>query len=481
MFFKQKILTWLNKFIRFKPVNNDTIVKAESKIFIPKNLNGHLETYQKDGFRWMVSTLEKYNACLLADDMGLGKTIQAITLLLHYKNNNIISLEQKVLLIVPKSIIMNWVREFNKFAPSLKCVIFHPKATLQNAEIILVTYATAMRYSERLNKYCFSLIILDEAQNIKNVKAAQSKKIKRFVSKKRIALTGTPLENYVIELINILDFLRVIPINSILYPVLYSKKSMYQEKPTRDYIKTFFKPYILRRIKQNDNILLPPIKIETINCVLSNIQRKEYKKKGGVLGASHELHINKGGLILVNKLKLVCNYGKVSKPICYDNIHSTKFLELEKIIANMKQEDKMIIFTHSIPTLCRSIDLIKQKYNFEVLQISGKHSSKARLQIVDQFQNNSNVRVLIISTKAGGVGLNLTGANHVIHFDLWWNPMVEDQATARAYRRGQTRPVFVYRFVTLNTVEESLEKKLTEKRFIFQEMMNAFTPPHTDK
>ncbi len=449
------------------------------KTSLPENINATLRDYQKRGFHWLHHNERIGFGSIIADDMGLGKTLQVITLLLRKKQDK--ELQQPVLIIVPTTLITNWNKEFEKFAPSLKVSTYHGSSRQldTSADAILTTYGTARSDVLVLGKNKWNLIILDEAQNIKNPVTKQTKAIKSIKSYNRIAMTGTPVENSLQEYWSIMDFLN----QGLLGNQTSFKKDFAipiekeRDKSKLDKFLRITSPFILRRTKQDKEIIkdLPDKIVIDQYCNLSEKQSALYQsiidKMMTEIDSTDKDGIQRKGLVfkLLTSLKQICNH-----PVNFlkeGNIKSadsgklsSAFELLEKILKN---REKCLIFTQYTEMGNILAQAIRQELNTVPLFLHGGLSRKNRDCLIESFQNDPHSRIFILSLKAGGTGLNLTAANHVIHYDLWWNPAVENQATDRAFRIGQNKNVNVYRFITEGTFEERINAMLEAKKELF--------------
>lgn len=450
-------------------------LKKDVNIEIPEKLNGQLRDYQITGYHWLVQNIKSGFGSILADDMGLGKTIEVLTTILHLKQEDEIN---KTLIVVPTSLLTNWQKEINKFTPTLTSYIYHGpnrKFPKKECDIVLSSYGIIRKDEEKFDKEKWDLLVIDEAQNIKNDYTQQTIAIKSIKSKYKIALTGTPIENRLSEYWSIFDFINK--------HYLGTEKSFRKnyiipiEKERNAHALQNFKkitsPFILRRLKTDKNIIkdLPEKITNDVYCNLTTKQTALYKKT--IDPIMEELdntteQINRRGIIfkLITALKQICNhpaqYTKTKKILIKE---SGKMEVLIDILDNIIQNnEKVIIFTQYVQMGDIIKQLVEETFNTDVMFLNGSVQRKKRDQMVNEFQNNSQKKIFIISLKAGGTGLNLTAAQNVIHYDLWWNPAVEDQATDRAYRIGQTKNVMVYRLITTGTFEEKINNMILEKR-----------------
>ena len=440
----------------------------------PKDLTGELRPYQKIGLKWLWTNITKGFGCCMADDMGLGKTIQVISLILKLKEEN--KLKAPVLVICPTTLMGNWMKELQMFAPSLKVAIYHGldrKLDLKN-DVILTTYAIMRIDVEEMKKETWGMIVVDEAQNIKNPDTAQTIAIKALKSNIKIAMTGTPVENRLTELWSIFDFLNKGYLGSIKdfqksYAIPIER---FKEKSRASKLKLSVSPFVLRRLKTDKKVIsdLPDKMVMNDYCYLEKAQAILYEKTlnemmtkiSGFTGVNRRGNIFK----LITALKQICNHpyqflksggsskelsGKAEK--CVDLVNS--------IIEN---GEKTLIFTQYKEMGDILTQIIADECNTEPSFFHGSLTVPQRENLIEDFQNNPERKVMILSLKAGGTGLNLTSATNVIHYDLWWNPAVEDQATDRTYRIGQDKNVMVHRMITLGTFEEKIDDMLKSKK-----------------
>ncbi len=451
----------------------------------PENFQGELRPYQIEGFSWMHFLQDYGFGICLADDMGLGKTIQLIALLLRTKNQKTTTMNPS-LLICPTSIVGNWLREINRFAPSLKALIYHGperpnceefERTLETYDIVITTYNLAQRDFSTLSTMKWYNIILDEAQNIKNPHAKQTRAIKKLESKYKIALTGTPIENRLSELWSIIDFINPGYLSSLnafnenyIQPI---EKNF--DKNKINHLSKIIQPFLLRRLKTDKSIIndLPEKMEYNVYCSLTEEQAILYEAV--IKDLFEQLNtvqgIQRKGLVLatITKLKQICNHPaqfmhEGSKKL---NNRSCKFERLEEMLEEvLSNSEKALIFTQ-YKELGKMLKIyLKNKFDIEPLFLSGDTSQKNREKMIQAFQDEDNPespKLFILSIKAGGVGLNLTSANHVFHIDRWWNPAVENQATDRVFRIGQKKNVMVHKFVCIGTLEESIDHLIKKK------------------
>lgn len=441
----------------------------------PANLQATLRPYQQSGFSWLVQNANLGFGSLLADDMGLGKTLQVIAVLQHFKNNGQLE-DKKALVVAPTTLLSNWQQEIARFAPSLNTQVYHGQKRMlaQTPDVLITSYGLARRDKAKLNQQAWVVLVIDEAQQIKNPQSAQSKSIKSLQSDYRIALSGTPVENHLMEYWSLFDFTNA----GYLGDAKGFKKDFanpIENERDQSCLMRFQKitaPFILRRLKSDSSIIQDlPNKIETDQiCSLTKEQTALYQEVVNMTLEKIEQAegINRKGLIfkLINALKQICNHpaqylkegdaaieqsGKLSSAIALlDAIHT--------------QSEKTLIFTQYAQMGHLLADVLSTHYRQPVPFLHGGISVKKRAQLVQDFQQEEQTKILIVSLKAGGTGLNLTAANHVIHYDLWWNPAVEAQATDRAYRIGQKKNVMVHRLITEGTFEEKINNMIQKKK-----------------
>lgn len=444
------------------------------EVEVPKNLKGTLRPYQQTGLKWLWTNISKGFGCCMADDMGLGKTIQVISLILKMKEDN--KLKKPVLVVCPTTLMGNWMKELEMFSPNIKAVIYHGserKLDLNN-DIILTTYAIMRIDVEELRKQNWAMVIVDEAQNIKNPDTAQTLAVKSIKSDIKIAMTGTPVENRLTELWSIFDFIN----HGYLGALKEFQKSYaipierFKENSRATKLKMSVSPFVLRRLKTDKNVItdLPEKLVLNDYCYLSKPQAVLYEKTLSEMmdKISGFTGINRRGNIfkLITALKQICNHprqflkvGEMSKEL------SGKMEKCVSLVQNIIDNDeKTLIFTQYKEMGDILCQILNDECNVNPLFFHGSLNVTQREKLIEDFQNNPESKVMILSLKAGGTGLNLTSATNVIHYDLWWNPAVEDQATDRTYRIGQNKNVMVHRLITLGTFEEKIDEMLKSKK-----------------
>jgi hypothetical protein len=454
-------------------------------------LKGKLRPYQQVGVRWLhLLTKLGLGACL-ADDMGLGKTIQVLALLLLLKRESGPN-PKPSLLIVPASLLANWASEIERFAPSLKTLIAHPSAgpagdlktlgpdQLRGVDLAITTYGHLLR-AEWIAGAAWRLVVLDEAQAIKNPAAKQTRAVKNLKPEARMALTGTPVENRLGDLWSLFDFINPGLLGSAKEFTKFTKRLA--EGPQASYgpLRELVKPYILRRLKTDKSVIsdLPDKTEMKAFCPLARSQAALYEQAvnelAGQLGDSSG--IQRKGLVLsyLMRFKQICNHpSQWLGDGAWREADSGKWARLREIaeVVAAKQE-KMLVFTQFREMTLPLAGFLGSVFERPGLVLHGETGVKSRGDLVRRFQEDESVGFFVLSLKAGGTGLNLTAASHVVHFDRWWNPAVENQATDRAFRIGQTKNVLVHKFVCRGTVEEKIDELIESKRRLSQGLLEG--------
>ena len=442
---------------------------------VPQSLRADLREYQENGYSWLVQNINAGFGSILADDMGLGKTLQVLTAIQHFKDEGMLD-NEKVLVIAPTSLLTNWQKEIRKFTPDLTSYIFHGpgrRFTKKQYDIYLTSYGVIRRDSEKFKKRKWFMLVVDEAQNIKNPDTKQTKAVKSIKSKHKIAMSGTPVENRLAEYWSIFDFTNKGYLNSLKqfrtnYIVPIEKE---RNSDTLNNFRQITQPFILRRLKSDKNIIkdLPDKIVNDVYCNLSASQVALYKETlDKTMSQLSELEgIQRKGIVLklINSLKQICNHpSQFTKSKNAEAGESGKLEVLMNTLENiLESNEKVLIFTQYVQMGEIIQKLAEERFNTEVMFLHGSQSRKKRDELVNRFQKNPQNKIFIVSLKAGGTGLNLTAAQNVIHYDLWWNPAVENQATDRAYRIGQKENVMVYRFITSGTFEEKINEMIHKK------------------
>lgn len=452
---------------------------AFENIPVSKGLRATLRPYQIRGYRWLCGMESMGFGACLSDDMGLGKTVQVIALLDKMRETG----RGRSLLIIPASLIENWRSELDRFAPLIKYRVLHKSYGVteitegDNINLYITTYAMAARNTD-LQQHEWEAFIIDEAQAIKNPGTKQTKSVKAIPAAFRIAMTGTPVENHLSDLWSIFDFLNCGMLGTIKEFSDFTKKL----RKTGDYskLKQAVNPFILRRLKTDKSIISDlPDKIEMKNyphmtkkqivlyqSIVDNVEQRLNNTDG----------IERKGIILaaIVKLKQLCNHPDLySGQGLYAVSDSGKYEILAELCETVAaKRERMLIFTQ-FKEMCAPLDeFLTSVFGKRGLVINGTTSVKKRGEIVERFNNtDNNIPYMVLSLKAGGVGLNLTAANHVVHFDRWWNPAVENQATDRAFRIGQTKNVLVHKLITKGTIEEKIDIMIEDKTKLANELL----------
>lgn len=455
----------------FEGINDISVDKNLPKI------NATLREYQKYGYHWITYLLENNLGACLADDMGLGKTLQAIAVItnLHKKK-----LSEKTLIVMPKSLVFNWESEINKFSPNLKVGIYYgtnrDMETFKNYEVILTTYGTIRNDIEELKDIKLDFVILDESQNIKNIYSQANKAIMLLNTRYRLALSGTPIENNLLELYSLFRFLNPTMLGSIenfnRYYILPIQKD--NDKNAMEELKKRIYPFILRRVKKEVLKDLPEKIEKTLFIEMNKEQKRFYEERRAYYYNLVHLSIKTNGLnksqfsILqaLNELRQIASCPENKNPALYSN---KKIAVIENAIEAVKNNHKVLIFANylsSIDSICRELSERGIKY----LSMTG--DTKDRHSLVDKFQNDSSYKVFVMTLKTGGVGLNLTAADTIFIYDPWWNKTVENQAIDRAYRLGQDNTVFAYKMILKDTIEEKILTLQKAKSLLIENLIS---------
>ncbi len=460
-----------------------------------KALHATLRPYQQTGVNWLWLLSQLGLGACLADDMGLGKTMQIIALLLITKKKNT---NTPSLLVLPASLLANWQAELSRFAPSLRCLFLHSSQlnktemtriangttgsnpAFENIDVVLTTYGTLMRQNW-LQEEQWQLLILDEAQAIKNPSSRQSKSVKKIKASARIALTGTPVENRISDLWSLFDFINPGLLGSAkrfkTFVKLLAERDRDQYAPLRNLVS----PYILRRMKTDRSIIsdLPEKTEVTAYCGLSKLQAAQYQQAVSELASALENieGMKRRGLVLAYliRFKQICNHpSQLLGDGDYDPQHSGKFHRLAELCEEIaSRQEKLLVFTQFREMTAPLADFLAEQFSETGLILHGGTPVKQRQKLVARFQDEAGPPFFVLSLKAGGTGLNLTQASHVIHFDRWWNPAVENQATDRAFRIGQKKNVLVHKFVCQGTVEEKIDALINEKIALSRDLLEG--------
>ena len=500
LYIQEKLKDRNLSFIKGGNVLQEIVGKLLNKEFkrklVPKALNAELRPYQKEGFKWINEITDLGFGGVLADDMGLGKTLQIIAFLLSQKKS-------KSIVVVPTSVIYNWMDEFEKFAPSIRVGLVHgskskrdkvlrdfkrglgikieeenlKEKSYEKYDVLLTTYGTLKNDEKAYENLSFDYCIIDEAQNIKNPTAQATLSVKNIKSRCNIALTGTPIENNLMELWSIFDF--VMP--GYLFTKERFRERFILDESNLSELKSLITPFILRRLKE-DVLSELPEKLEKKYLVeMKGKQKQLYSFY--VKAIKNQLNENKSSeksgrdkinlFAYLTKLREICLDPSLVVPDYTGG--SSKLTVVKEIVKDASESGKKILLFSQFTSVLKKIEEDFKKEDISYLYLDGGTSAKDRVERVKKFNEDSNIKVFLISLKAGGVGLNLTSASMVIHFDPWWNPAVEDQATDRAHRFGQENKVEVIKLVAKDTIEEKIVLMQEDKRELIQSLMDGKT------
>jgi SNF2 family DNA or RNA helicase len=417
--------------------------------------------------------------------MGLGKTLQVISILLKFKEENAINEKHKALVIVPTGLLTNWQAEIDKFAPSLSSHIYH--GTMRDlkqfdADVMLTTYGVLRSDFEILKKLKWQAMIIDEAQNIKNYDTAQAKAVKSIPSNVRIAMSGTPVENRLTEFWSIMDYTNKGYLGNVkTFKEDYANPiQIFNDEQVASKFRKITAPFMMRRMKSDKSIISDlPEKIEQNQYALLTKQQAALYQKTmeaamqeieGLNAADSQTLFKRQGLVLqmILALKQICNHPtQFLKNGQFDSSFSGKTELLFELLDSIQENgEKVLIFTQFAEMGDLLQRFIGERFGEKPMFYHGGCSLKQREDMVNRFQNGRADKFFILSLRAAGTGLNLTAASHVIHYDLWWNPAVENQATDRAYRIGQKKNVMVHRMICKNTFEERIDEMIQQKKHL---------------
>ena len=499
-----------NYFRKLEQINSN----SDHPIDVPAELKAKLRSYQKDGYSWMYQLRENQLGGCLADDMGLGKTIQTLTLLLKIRKKDTLSFlpephdEERIqlslfeplpapseiqpasMIVMPTSLIHNWNNEIQKFAPSLK-VYKHVGAlrnkssmasAIRNYDVILTTYGTIRNDYEMLRSFEFHYLILDESQNIKNSSSKTYKSIVEIRSKHKLVITGTPIENSLSDLWSQFNFLNQGLLGSLPFfkrefitPIEKNNDEEQQKK-----LQKLIRPFVLRRTKEEVASDLPALTEQIRYCEMTDEQREIYETeksaiRNTILKNIESNGIKKSALVVLQGLTKLRQLSNHPSLVTKENeTESGKFNEIYRCLENLVAEKhKVLIFSSFV----KHLELLQTKIeaeNWKYSRLTGKTTN--RQEVIQQFQNDPDNHIFLISLKAGGVGLNLTSADYVFIIDPWWNPAAENQAINRAHRIGQDKKVFVYRFITEDSIEEKIQTLKSKKSALAEKFISSNNP-----
>ncbi len=449
-----------------------------------EDFRADLREYQQRGLAWLYFMKTLGLGACLADDMGLGKTVQTIALLNYIRGQK----HEKTLLVIPASLIGNWMNEIGKFAPSLKYWVLHPsenkaavsgdKELLEEYDLCITTYGMLLRY-DWLKDVAWNSLILDEAQAIKNPGTKQTRAVKQINAVYKIAMTGTPIENRLSDLWSLFDFLNKGLLGSAKEFSDFTKQ-LKENQEGYSRLKRVVSPFILRRLKTDKTVIADlPEKIEMKTfATLTKRQAALYKALVQELKTrleSAEAGIERKGLVLSSllKFKQICNHpDQYLGQGVFAESESGKYARLREICETIyEKRERVLVFTQFKEITEPLKEFLETVFHRKGLVLHGETPVAKRRDIVAKFQAEEYAPFLVLSIKAGGVGLNLTSANHVVHFDRWWNPAVENQATDRAFRIGQQKNVIVHKFITRGTIEEKIDLLIEEKTKLSNEII----------
>jgi non-specific serine/threonine protein kinase len=454
-------------------------------------LNGTLRPYQQVGVRWLYLLAKLGLGACLADDMGLGKTIQILSLLLVLRHQNR-DQRQPSLLVAPASLLSNWASELERFAPSLNALIAHPSALpaadlmtlapgrLQDVDLVITSYGSLLRIPW-IAEASWRLVVIDEAQAIKNPNAKQTRIAKKLKAQAKFALTGTPVENRIGDLWSIFDFMNPGLLGTSKEFSNFVKRLEGRTHNPYAPLRELVRPYILRRLKTDKTVIADlPDKTEVkAFCQLSRKQAALYKQaveelKEALDGADG---IRRKGLVLsfLMRFKQICNHpSQWLGDGAWSEEDSGKWVRLRDIVEVIAaKQEKVLVFTQFREMTAPLAAFLGSIFGRAGLVLHGETEVKKRRDLVRRFQEEEAVPFFVLSLKAGGAGLNLTAASHVVHFDRWWNPAVENQATDRAFRIGQNKNVLVHKFVCRGTVEEKIDQMIESKRQLSKDLIEG--------
>ncbi len=476
--------------LEIKKVRLENILENDySELKPPEHLQAVLRPYQLAGFQWLKFLNEAGWGGILADDMGLGKTVQTLTFFQHYKNTHD---NPKYLVVCPTTLMFNWEKEIDKFTPTLTKIIHHgPKraasiAAFENFDVIITTYGTMRSDIKMFKEIEFDYVVLDESQSIKNPQSQVAKASLLLNCKNRLALSGTPLQNNTFDLYAQMNFLNpgMLGSREFFMSEFATPIDKFREDEVKGQLRKLTYPFLLRRTKEQVAKDLPEKTEMILYCEMGPEQRKIYDAyrntyRSQILGIIEEKGMEKSQMHILQgltKLRQICDSPAIMNDEEKFANHSIKLDELSREITENVGDHKVLIFSQFLGML----GLIKEnmeKENIPYVYFDGSSSATERENAINEFQNNHECRVFLISLKAGGIGLNLTAADYVYIVDPWWNPAVEQQAIDRTHRIGQTKNIFAYRLICKDTLEEKMLQLQEQKRNLANELVsddNAF-------
>ena len=464
-------------------LNSFTSIKS---VQVPKEVKAELREYQKQGYNWLNFLSEYGWGGILADDMGLGKTLQVLSFI---QKQTTIS-KKPNLVIVPTSLLFNWSNEINKFLPSLKFRLHHSSEKITDNEnfndyqLIITSYGTLVSDLKLFEKGDFHYVILDESQAIKNHDTRRAKAVRALKANNRLAMTGTPIENNTLELYSQMQFLNPGFLNTVSgFKENYAKKiEIDGDKDVAEELKRRIAPFILRRTKKQVLTELPP-KMEAVTfCIMGNEQRKVYdayrnKYRNFLLGKIEENGLNESKIYILEgltKLRQICNSPQLVEEES-TKLEAKESVKIQELIRNLKEKttgSKVLVFSQFVKML-KLVEHELKANNITYEYLDGQTPQKKRQEKVENFQNNKDIKVFLISLKAGGTGLNLIAAEYVYILDPWWNPAVENQAIDRCYRMGQNKKVFAYKMICKDTIEEKIMEMQQHKKDLSNDLISG--------
>ena len=463
------------------------IKKRKTPLKKAVELTGTLRQYQLEGAEWLVHLNKHKMGALLADDMGLGKTIQTIAFFNEVRHKQKISL-----IVVPTSLLANWEKEISKFAPNIKVHIHYGtkrekesfKMYIGKFDIILTTYSTLTNDQILFKNMNWHIICLDEAQHIKDTQTKRSNVIRTLKSEGKVALSGTPIENRLMELWSLVEFLnpKFLGTQAVFKQLYVQPIEREHNQEKKQQLQQLIQPFILRRTKKEEKIKgdLPEKLEQKQYCTLTDEQEELYKKLVHEVKEEAKMLSRKKRkpymMTMIGKLKQLCNHpGLYLKEQNITKIaeRSNKVALVDELISTILEADEsVILFTQYVKMGELLQQHLTERFGVNVLFLNGSTLQHERTKMVEDFQSKKTP-IFILSLKAGGTGLNLTAANHVIHFDRWWNPAVENQATDRVHRIGQENFVQVHKIITINTLEEKIDNVLSYKQELSESMLSS--------